>query len=197
LINEGERDPSNIPLPNYCRKCGEPFPWVSTYKENVARDTDFITAGAELTENEFYTDLISEINRCYKIKADEATLILYRKLLENLLIDIIRSHYGIDEIELYFDTDKGRHRYFSELIDNLRERAGEFHKYSTALDDNFIDLIEDFKYRGDASAHSIENRVKSETIRNARDDATYLVRTLIEMRRNIRTVHRTGDSESG
>ena len=37
----------------------------------------------------FYPDLVEDINQCYSIGVNDATLILTRKLLENLLIDIL------------------------------------------------------------------------------------------------------------
>ena len=108
--------------------------------------------------DEFYESLISDINKCYQAGVDEATLVLTRKLVENLLIDILRAKYGHSEgnLELFYDTDTRQFRRFLDLIDNLENNMHDFEYYSDRMDGDVIPKIKQLKVGGDASAHSIE-----------------------------------------
>jgi hypothetical protein len=64
----------------------------------------------------FYPDLVEDINQCYRIGVNDATLVLVWKLLENLFIDILRDQYGKQEIDLYYLLENRRLGKFSDLI---------------------------------------------------------------------------------
>ncbi len=69
----------------------------------------------------FYRDLIDLINKCYSYGIYPAVLVFSRKLLENLLVDILRKKYGMQNVELFFDTKRRRFRSFNELLKNFEE----------------------------------------------------------------------------
>ncbi len=106
-------------------------------------------------EDVLYNDLISEINKCYKYKLPTATFILCRKLVENLLIDVIRvKFHPTGDINKYYDTSKRRFLDFSKLITNLKTEKKNFLGYEKAIDD-IVSLSSDLRESANESAHSI------------------------------------------
>lgn len=139
-------------------------------------------------DDEFYENLVSDINRCYQIGADEATLILTRKLVENLLIDLLRAKYGHSEgnLELFYDTDNRQFRRFSSLIDNLDENMHDFEYYSDRMDSDVVPKIKQLKGGGDASAHSIELAPSEDAMKEYQSKANDLADILSYTLRSIR-----------
>ena len=121
---------------------------VENPRDELFIDTDVI-------DEHFYERLIRDINECYRIRVNSASLVLTRKLFENLLVDILRWHYGMDDIEMFFDPDQGYHHSLSQLKRNIRNNVQDFRVYSRDIDVDLLDRLDQFKERGDASAHSI------------------------------------------
>jgi hypothetical protein len=106
---------------------------------------------------------IDEINRCYTYRCYTAAFILCRKLIENLLTDLIRTKYpqnNLQNIELYFDTSKRRTRDFSEIIQKLRKRSNDFGPDKKLLE-RALNKSEEFKDDANDKAHSWFHIVKS------------------------------------
>ena len=81
------------------------------------------------TTNRFIKDHVTETNKAYTSGCYTAAFILCRKIIENLLTDIIRRKYPSNKkqnVEIYFDTCRGRTRDFSEILRNLRKRSKDF-----------------------------------------------------------------------
>jgi len=81
------------------------------------------------TSKPFIKAHIIETNKACSAGCYTATFILCRKILENLLTDIIRKKFPQNKkpnVELHFDTAKGRTRDFSEILGNLRKKAKNF-----------------------------------------------------------------------
>jgi hypothetical protein len=142
----------------------------------------------EDADGEFYQNLIDDINQSYQVGIDDATLILSRKLLENLVLDLLRLRYGLDDErrELFYNTEKGRLLGFSRLLDNLGSNLDDFVYYSDRMDEDLIRQIEDLKGRGDASAHSVETNVSDETISEHKADVNPVVDVLFYVKQEIR-----------
>jgi hypothetical protein len=138
-------------------------------------------------DDEFYDSLISDINRCYQAGVNEATLVLTRKLVENLLIDLLRAKYGHSDgnIELFYDTDNRQFSRFSSLIDNLDTNIHDFEYYSDRMDRDVIPKIKQLKGGGDASAHSIELSPSENTMDEYQSKANSVVDVLSYTLRNI------------
>jgi len=81
------------------------------------------------TDDYFIMGHIHEINRAYTKECYTAANILARKVIENLIIDILREKFPptsrINK-ELYYDTNKGRFKDFSVILDNLYKKRNEF-----------------------------------------------------------------------
>ncbi|RKD89084.1 DUF4145 domain-containing protein [Halopiger aswanensis] len=108
----------------------------------------------------FYPGLISEINTCYQAEAYNATLVLSRKLLENALIETLRSRFAMEEgMHLFFNEDRKQFVQFGGLIDNFKEEIDHFKPLSDAVDMELINKLHEIRYQGNAGAHSIEKKV--------------------------------------
>lgn len=102
--------------------------------------------------DDFYRDLITLINKCYLLEIYEPVQVFARKLLENLLIEILRKKYGYNKIDLYFNTKSGRFHGFSTLLKNLKDNMDDFKPYCAAINHGFLNLLKKFKVSGDSSA---------------------------------------------
>lgn len=174
-------------LPSYCPNCGTAFPWLTPVEQETVRDGVFLDLDPSEVSGYFYQELVNEINKCYKTKANNATNILYRKLLENLVYDILLFRFGPKRIELYYDTNNGRLG-FKELVENLKDNKSELKQFSSAIGDpDTIRRIWQFKQHGDSSAHSKENLVTDDEIEEKTKEATQVAKILLELRENIRT----------
>ncbi len=113
----------------------------------------------ESAPDDFYRELIRKINISYQVGLYSCTLVLLRKLIENLLIDILRYTFGFQQIELFYDKDHGRFKALSELIKNFKKYKD---KYKTTVReiDVLIERIEELRPYTNASAHSIEDELK-------------------------------------
>jgi len=155
------------------------------------REDDFLNI--EYTQERFYERLIEDINSTYQVKVYDATLVLTRKLFESLLIDILRGHYGNQEIRVFFNPDTAQYLPFSVLIDNLEERIQDFRHYSLSLDEDFIDDLNGFRHDANESAHSIEVDISEEEIEQKSQDATRIAEVLFNVWRKIQIANGVGD----
>ena len=77
------------------------------------------------TNDSFINDHVLETNKTYTYGCYTATFILCRKIIENLLTDIIRKKYPRN-VALFFDTARGRRHDFSLILLNLRICSKDF-----------------------------------------------------------------------
>lgn len=105
----------------------------------------------------FYDPLIREINLTHRFELFTSTMFLARKLLENLVIEILRIKYPPNvkgNLEIYYNTDEGRFHDFTILLKNLEERKEDF-VVDVNIITEFISLVKPFRPRANANAHSI------------------------------------------
>lgn len=114
------------------------------------------------TTDQFIKAHIDEVNKCYTCGAYTAAFILCRKIIENLLTDIIRKKFAQNtpaNIELYFDISRRRTRDFSEILKNLRARTSDFGVEKSLLD-RILNKSNIFKDDANDKAHSWYHVVK-------------------------------------
>ncbi|WP_079890835.1 DUF2321 domain-containing protein [Halococcus agarilyticus] len=166
----------------FCRSCGAAFPWVGSdgmmIREGVFIDDDY-------TNGPFDRQTIEEINRCYRVGANSAVLVLYRKLLENVIIEILRGHYGTDSIEKFYNEDHSQFHRFSVLISEFDDSRVDLGQYSGSLTNALIQDIWDFKGNGDAMAHSIEHEMQDEELEEMSSEATHVANVLLQTRNEV------------
>lgn len=106
---------------------------------------------------EFYkVDHIAEINRAYTYRCFTSCFVLCRKVVENLIVDVLRAKYPPNvagNLELYFNSAQGRYCDFSVLLRNLGDRSGEFGP-DAKLVERIIALATPFKKESNDRAHS-------------------------------------------
>lgn len=135
--------------------------------------------------DDFYKRLVDEINRIYTNRLPMSLSILIRKLLENLIIDILRKKYSTQVMSLYYDTSRGRFHDFSVLPKNLDSRKGEFQYITQNLDKSLIQKINQYRETGNSGAHSIDVNLTINQIAKDKDNINYLVQLLLRTLQNI------------
>ena len=131
--------------------------------------------------DDFYEKLIDEINRAYAYQMPMALAITIRKLLENLVIDILRKKYGTAGLTLYYDQSRRRFNDFSVLLKNLDAKKGDFHYITSSLDKSFISDLNRYKETGNSGAHSIDTNLVVERFTAEKDRIKYLVQLLLKV----------------
>lgn len=111
----------------------------------------------KFTDN-YYSKLVFEINRAFGYGLYTATLVLVRKLFENLIVDLLRTRYGMKRIDVFYWKERHMHHSLSTLISNLRGNVEDFKIYTDAFDrdKNFFRFLDEIKEKADAGAHSLE-----------------------------------------
>ncbi|MGD0159358.1 MAG: hypothetical protein ABSB89_03580 [Candidatus Bathyarchaeia archaeon] len=107
-------------------------------------------------EEGFYSDLAMETNRAYYYKLPNATLVLLRKIFENLIVDLLQQKFGEEEIDLYYSVKDNRHHSLNRLIPNMRTKFDEFRRYNESFyrdKEDFLRFLGEIRQHGDACAH--------------------------------------------
>lgn len=147
------------------------------------RDSDDLFITADPPSDNFYEPLVEDINRSYRHHIYDATMILSRKLLENLLIEVLRLRLGTeDHLETFYIPTQGRFQPFSELIESFSDNIEEFRPYDPDLDAAFVNRLDQFRTRANANAHSIQVNLSQGEIEALSNDANELARRLFRLR---------------
>jgi hypothetical protein len=102
----------------------------------------------------FYKKLEEEINLCYITSLPNASLVLSRKLAENLLYQILESKFP-KEMDLRYIVAQGRTHDFSVLVNNLETRLHDFDREQQDLINKLLQLIKPFKRDANSTAHKV------------------------------------------
>lgn len=138
--------------------------------------------------NSPFDDLRREIEQCYQANAHTAVVVLSRKLLENLLIELLRIRYGLEtstERELFYDADRKRFQSFAILIENLENNLGDFRPFSERIDENTVKKLDNIRETGNAGAHSIEVDVEPDKLDTFRKDMNEVLEDLAAVKRGL------------
>lgn len=155
--------------------------------DDAPRDDDDLFISVDYPDDDFYGTLVDDINRSYRHHIYDATMILTRKLLENLLIECLRLRLGTGEhLEAFYIPDQGRFQPFSVLIDNFGEHLGEFKPFDPDLDATFVSQLDQFRTRANANAHSIQVDLSPGEVEALSDDANSLSKRLFRLRTQAR-----------
>jgi predicted transcriptional regulator len=113
------------------------------------------------TEDHFVKVHIEELNRAYYIgRCYTCVFILVRKIIENLIIDILHKKFPKDK-ELYFDISKGRFKDFNVIIDNLDKKSNDFDVKKKAVN-SLCSKLKPFKKEANDRTHSLYYIVESQ-----------------------------------
>jgi hypothetical protein len=135
--------------------------------------------------DDFYKGLIDEINCLYSEKHLISLPVLVRKLLENLIIDILRKKYNTSELNLYYDPSRYRFQDFSTLIKNLELKLYDFQSITPNFNKEFLKNINEFREKGNSSAHSIDVYLNKDDFSSKKDDLNYIIKLLFRVYNNV------------
>lgn len=161
------------------------------------RDDDDLFIDFDRFEEERYDQLISDINECYRHKIDDATMVLTRKLFEDLVFKILETHYAGDDPQMYFDLENQRHYRFDELLDNLKDRVPILKQYSPLFDKKVVEDIRELKDEGNRGAHVIRLEFTEEEMEQLSQEATRLIKILYEIWWGVQQADKVEDMDSG
>ena len=114
------------------------------------------------SENPFIKGHILELNRAYTFSCFTAVFILGRKIIENLIVDILRKKFpetSKQNKELYFDIVQNRFRDFGVILENLHKKKNEFGTENKAVEKLYV-LAKKFKDDSNDKVHSWYHLVK-------------------------------------
>ena len=132
-------------------------------------------------KDHFYNVLTGEVNKAYASDMPNAVFVLSRKLIENLLIDLLRLKFKTDT-NIYYDKSRKRFQDLSVLISNLSKRKSLF-----VVDERDIEKIvprlNKLREKSNATAHSITEITKMDEINDY--DIPELIVILERLKDNI------------
>lgn len=155
---------------------------VGGQERGEPRDGDFLSVNDP--DDDFYSPLISDINICYRNRVYDAVLVLTRKLFENLLIELLRGHFGMGDVSLFFIKEQRRFQSFSTLLENAKERSEQLLVYNPDIED-LLDKMDSFREKSNASAHSIEVNVSEQEIENLSETASELAQQFLRFKKQV------------
>ena len=153
---EAEYDGNNKkkkPTPEQMKKVEKVIRNKKRSDRNTTKDESFLDFSRQYPEI-FYKKLEDEINQCFKYRLPNATLILCRKMVENLLYNILYYKYP-KEVNLRYDTKQGRPQNFSVLLNNLESKKSDFKNEQSDLLGRCIALIKPFVRHANSKTHNI------------------------------------------
>ena len=134
---------------------------------------------------DFYIELQEQINKAFAYNILPAVQILSRKFLENLIVDILRKRYGMQRVELFYDTSRRRFHGFETLLKNLHDRIDDFTGISPVFNSDFLKKINKFRELGNSSAHTLELNLDKEELKKDVKDLEYIIKVLVKVLNSI------------
>ena len=108
------------------------------------------------TTDHFIKGHIDELNRAYTFRCYTSVFMLARKIVENLIIDILKKKFP-EKVkvnkELYFDITRNRLKDFEEILKGLRSRKNDFGSENKAVE-RLCDLAAKLKENANNKTHS-------------------------------------------
>jgi hypothetical protein len=135
-------------------------------------DYDYIEQGILSSE---YEGLESEINELARSGLLASCAVMKRKLVENLMIDLLRNKYS-NERNLFLITSGDRYKMYFHLVESIRRKRDDFRPACPGID-NFISLLENYREPGNIGAHNIVLNPTSAEVIGERDQFINLLRT--------------------
>jgi Mn-dependent DtxR family transcriptional regulator len=140
-----------------------------------------------------YEQLIADINETYRYRLYDATMVLTRKFFEDMVFQILKTHYAGEDNEMFYDQENNRHYSFDDLLTNLREGVPTLRQYARELERSTVDDLLDLKQDGNSGAHAIRVDFTDEEIESWSDDATRIAEILYEVLRGARIADNRDD----
>lgn len=114
------------------------------------------------TADHFLKRHVDEINRAYSKGCYTCVFVLTRKVLENLIIGILKGKFP-NEPGLFFDLSKSRNQDFSLVLDNLFKKRNDFDADKKKAIERLNQKLKPFKNDANDKVHSLFHIVESPT----------------------------------
>jgi hypothetical protein len=111
------------------------------------------------TADHFLKRHIDEINRAYTRHCYTCVFVLTRKVLENLIIHLLKTNFPSDR-DLYFDKARGRNQDFSVVLDNLYKKRTAFDHDKKEAIERLNQKLKPFKNDANDKVHSLYHVVE-------------------------------------
>jgi DNA-binding PadR family transcriptional regulator len=135
----------------------------------------------DVVDGERHKKLINDINDCYRYRIYDGTMVLTRKFFEDVVFQILKTHYAGDNVQMFYDQDNQRHYSFNELLVNLKDGVPTLRRYARELDRELVEDLRELKNDGNMGAHAIRVNFSDEEVEEWADDATKMVEVLYEV----------------
>lgn len=144
------------------------------------------------TQDPFRKAHIEEVNRAYTYKCYTSALVICRKIIENLLIDILRLKFPEntrENKELYYDIGRGQIKGLKELLENLQSKKEDF-EIDKKLVEKILSCVHPIKEDLDQKVHSWYHVIKTKAEIDRMDvqnifDLFYELESKIIQQRNL------------
>lgn len=123
-------------------------------------------------DDERYAKLVEDINKSYQYRIYDATMVLTRKFFEDMVFEILKTHYAGDEVQMFYDQENGQHHSFDDLLSNFKDGVPTLRRYSRELEREMVEDLRDLKNEGNTGAHSIRVDFTDEEVENWSSEAT-------------------------
>lgn len=121
--------------------------------EAKRKEADLIDVKGDYPQN-FYYKLQDEINQSYIANYPNGAFFLSRKLVENLVFNILEKKFPNDAV-LWFDTNRNFHLPLNQLIKNLYDKRNDFKPNTKKYIEKFYSEVQSFVKETNSKAHNI------------------------------------------
>jgi len=158
-------------------------------KKRKERIIQFVTYP---TQDPFRKAHIEEVNRAYTYKCYTSAVIICRKIMENLLIDILRLKFPEntrENKELYYDIHRRQIKGLRELLESLESKKEDF-EMDRKLVEKILSCVHPIKEDLDQKVHSWYHVIKTKAEIDKMDvqnifDLFYELESKIIQQRNL------------
>lgn len=135
-------------------------------------DYDYIEQG--IIQSAEYKELEFEINELARSGLLASCAVMKRKLIENLMIDLLRNKYPIERT-LYLTSRGDRYKMYQKLEESIIQKKADFRPIYPDID-GFISLLELYREPGNQGAHNIVLNPLSALVTGERDQFNNILR---------------------
>jgi len=156
------------------------------------QDERFIDS--DIFDEHRYQKLVDDINESYRYHIYDGTIVLTRKLFENLVFEILRDEYSGEDTQMFFDQENQRHYSFDELLNNLKIGVPNLKRFTKeGLNREMVEDIRELKEKGNKGAHSIRVDFEEGEVEALSDDATNLAEVIYEVWSGVQNSNGSSD----
>ncbi len=132
----------------------------------------------------FVNGHIQELTNAYYAKCYTAVFILFRKIVENLIIDVLKAKFP-SRIDLVFSTTMHRYHDFSIVLQNLYDERNAFTHDGKKAIERLSQLLQPFKKDANDKTHSWFYIVKSPSEVDKEKELEPIIQLLIFLEKEV------------